>query len=118
MPRLAGPEFIKKLAAGNPIPALLLLGGDRYLRGSLRSALVEKFVPPSARNWGVIRESCRETSLDKILQQAQMLPMLCPHQLIFISDMEALQRLGEESREAAAHFPTQAQHHFRPQRSL
>ncbi len=94
-------QFLQKIAAGQPVPAILLLGPDRYLRDLCRQKLIAAFIPPVARDWGVVRLSCLDTELDRILQQATMVPMLCPRQIVFATDLEAVQRLGEEARERA-----------------
>ncbi|MBI3404721.1 MAG: DNA polymerase III subunit delta, partial [Acidobacteria bacterium] len=101
MARLSSVALLESIASGKPLKVLLMMGSDHYLRESLRASLIEAFVPAGARNWGVVRLSCRDTSMDRILQQAQMLPMLCPRQIIFASDLEAVQRMGEEARENA-----------------
>ena len=52
------------------------------------------------RDWGITRFSAEDDELSAILGQAQTLPMLAARQVIFVSDVEAWERLGEESRDA------------------
>ena len=45
--------------------------------------------------------SADEDSMDAVIGQAQTLPMLVSRQVIFYSDVEALEKLGEKNRDAA-----------------
>jgi len=102
MPRADADKLMARLAAGKPLPAILLEGDDAYIRETLRAAVIEKLVPEEAREWGVSRLSLRETSLEEVLGRAQMLPMLAPRQVIVISDVEVLQgraASGDDSSE-------------------
>ena len=101
MPRIAAGELLARLAKGKPVPALLLLGDEAYLRDSCRALLVEKYVPESAREWAVSRFSAGSNYLAAALAQAQTHPMLSPQQVVFIEELEALESLGEEKRDAA-----------------
>lgn len=94
-------QFLAKLGKGRPIAAIALLGAERYLREMCRQKLAEAYVPEGARPWGVTRFSLAEVKLDRVLQQAETLPMLSPCQVVFVEDVEALEELGEEAREAA-----------------
>lgn len=99
MASLTVPRFLERLGKGKPEPGFLLLGGDLYLRDICRAKLIEAFVPEAARDWGVSRFSAADDSLDRILAQAQSMPMLASAQVIFVAEVEALQRLGDDSRE-------------------
>ena len=101
MPALSMQKFLERLARGKPVPAILLLGGDVYLRDLCRAHVVEAYVPQDAREWGVSRFSAAEDPLDRVLGQAQTLPMLAPRQVVFVEDAEAIEKLKEEAREAA-----------------
>lgn len=100
MPPLSTDEFLDRLAKRKPVPAILLLGADAYLRELCRSKLVDAFVPEAARAWAVQRFSLRETDLAQILQQAQTLPMLAERQVIFVEDLDRAEGWGEEKRDA------------------
>lgn len=102
MPALSTTQFLRRLTVGKPVPGVLLLGGDLYLRELCRAKLTEAYVPEGARDWGVSRFSAAEDSLDRILGQAQTLPMLSPRQVIFVEDCEALEGLNDRARDAAA----------------
>ena len=94
MPTLTLEKFIKHVTKGKPVPGVLLLGSDAYLRDLCRTRLVEACVPGDARDWGVSRFSAPADSLDRILARAQTLPMLTPRQVVFVEDVEAWQGRG------------------------
>jgi len=93
-------QLLARLAKGKPIPGILLLGSDSYLRELCRAKLVEAFVPEGARDWGVRKFSAEDDDATAILAQAQTLPMLAQRQVIFVSEVEAWERLGDDSRES------------------
>ncbi len=102
MPAPYSPDrFLERLAQGKSLSGILLLGSEVYLRDECRARLVESFVPEEARAWGVSRFSAAEDSLDRVLGQAQTLPMLAPRQVVFLGDVEALEALAEKAREEA-----------------
>jgi DNA polymerase-3 subunit delta len=101
MPVVTHEQLLARAGKGRPVPAIVLLGTDLYLRERCRALLVEACVPEGARPWAVTRLSLEDASLSQALQQAQMQPMLAPRQVIFVSDADALMRLGDEKREAA-----------------
>lgn len=92
-------EFVERLTKGKPIPGVLLLGSDSYLKEICRNKIIEKYVEEGTRDWGVARFSARDDEIGSAIGQAQMLPMLAQRQVIVCGDMEALERLGEESRD-------------------
>ncbi len=97
MPTLAVEKFIERFTKGKPVPGVLLLGSDAYLRELCRTRLVEACVPADARDWGVSRFSAASDSLDRILARAQTLPMLTPRQVVFVEDVEAWQGRGAKA---------------------
>src|SRR5579862_2969616 len=100
MASLSPHELLARLAKGKPIPCLLLVGGDSYLRELCRKKLVEAYVAEGTRDWGVRRFSADEDDVSAILGQAQTMPMLAPLQVIFVSETEAWERLGDDSRDS------------------
>jgi len=114
MPRVELAQLVSRLAAGKPagagspratVPGVLLLGDDAYLRRQCRARLVEAVLPGGTGAWGVSRFSLAEAEsaeagLGHILGQAQTLPMLAPRQVVFVEDLEALEKLDERSRDA------------------
>jgi DNA polymerase-3 subunit delta len=93
-------RLLERLAKGKPIPGILLLGDESYLRELCRRKIADAYVPEGIRDWGITRFSADDDSLSSILGQAQTLPMLAPLQVIFVADVEAWERLGEDSRDA------------------
>jgi DNA polymerase III subunit delta len=93
-------RLLVQLSQGKPIHGVLLLGRDTFLRDLCRKKLIDALVDEATRDWAVSRFSAKEDSADAVLGQAQTLPMLAPRQVVFWSDLEALERLGEDSRKA------------------
>ena len=93
-------ELLARLAKGKPIPGILLVGADSYLRDLCREKLVDAYVAEGTRDWGVRKFSAEDDDVSAILGQAQTMPMLAPQQVIFVSDVEAWERLGDDSRDS------------------
>jgi DNA polymerase III subunit delta len=100
MPAASPQQLLARLAKGKPIPAISLIGGDRYLRDLCRKNLIEAYVAEGTRDWGVRRFSAKEDDVAVILGQARTMPMLAPRQVVFAADAEAWDKLGDESRDA------------------
>jgi DNA polymerase III subunit delta len=101
MARVSTEELLARIEKGKPIPAILLLGEEPYLRDSCRAQLIEKYVPEAARTWAVSRYSADRGETQTALDQAQTMAMLSPQQVIFLEDAEAIEKLGEKNREEA-----------------
>jgi len=101
MAQISTQELLTRLGKGKPIPAVLLLGDEPYLRDACRTQFVERLVPEAARTWAVSRYSAARGETRQALEQAQTLPMLSPAQVVFLEDVEALEKLGEKNRDAA-----------------
>ena len=101
MVRLSPEALLERLEKGKPIPAILLLGEEPYLRDACRTLLVEKFVAEALRAWAVSRYSAGRGETQAALDQAQTMAMLSPQQVVFLEDTEAIEKLGEKSREEA-----------------
>jgi DNA polymerase III subunit delta len=101
MPRLTTAEFAARLAKGKAVPAILLLGDEPFLRDGCRAQLIEKYVPEAARAWAVSRFSAERGEVQAAMDQAQTLPMLSPQQVVFLEEAEAIEKLGEKSRDEA-----------------
>jgi DNA polymerase III subunit delta len=99
MPEINVQNLLQRIEKGKPIPAIVLLGSDPYLRDQCRNALVDQFVPQGARDWGVFKISASRSGLDELLQRAQMPPMLSPRQILVLQDAEALELGGDEAVE-------------------
>lgn len=101
MPAIAATELLARLQKGTPIPALLLLGEEPYLRDVCRAQLIEHYVAEASRTWAVSRYSADRGEFQAALEQAQSLPMLSPQQVVFIEDGEAIETMNESKREEA-----------------
>ena len=101
MPRVSHEELQDRLSKGKPIHALLLLGDEPFLRDACRAQLIEHFVPVAARDWAVSRYSADRGETQDAMEQAQTLPMLAPRQVVFLEDVEKIEKLGEKNRDAA-----------------
>jgi DNA polymerase-3 subunit delta len=101
MARVSSQELLQRVKNGKLIPALLLLGDEPYLRDACRKALIETFTLAAARDWGVSRYSADRGETQTALEQAQTLPMLSRQQVVFLEDVEKVEKLGEKNRDAA-----------------
>jgi DNA polymerase III subunit delta len=101
MVRVSKEELLGRLEKGKPLPAVLLLGEERYLRDECRAQLIERFVPEASRTWAVSRYSAGRDETQAALEQAQTLPMLSPQQVVFLEDSEAIEKMGEKNRDQA-----------------
>jgi DNA polymerase-3 subunit delta len=99
MARISASEFKARIEKGKVVPALLLLGEEAYLRDTCRALLIERYVPEGSRTWAVSRYSAERGETQAALEQAQTLPMLSARQVVFLEDVEAIEKLGEKNRE-------------------
>jgi DNA polymerase-3 subunit delta len=99
MAKMSVEEFGTRLAKGKPMPAILLLGGECFLRDSCRARIIEKLVPEAARTWAISRFSAKNGETQAAMDQAQTLPMLSPQQVVFLEDAETIEKLGEKNRD-------------------
>jgi DNA polymerase III subunit delta len=101
MARISVHDLLSRLEKGKPVPAILLLGEEPYLRDSCRTLLIEKYVPEAARAWAVSRYSADRGETQAALEQAQTMAMLSPIQVVFLEDAEAIESLAEKNRDEA-----------------
>jgi len=99
MARVSQQEFLARLEKGKPIPAILLLGEETYLRDSCRAQLIERFVAEAARPWAVSRYSAKRGETQAALEQSQTMAMLSPRQVVFLEDAEAIEEYGDKNRD-------------------
>jgi DNA polymerase-3 subunit delta len=101
MARVSTEELLGRLEKGKPVPAILLLGEEPYLRDACRAQLIERFVPEASRTWAVSRYSAERGETQAALDQAQTMAMLSPQQVVFLEDVESIEKLGEKNRDEA-----------------
>ena len=101
MPPLTSHELLSRLKKGKPVPAILLLGAEPYLRDLCRAQLIDQYVAEAARTWAVSRFSAERGDIQAALDQAQTLPMLSPQQVVFLENTEAIEEFADKKREDA-----------------
>jgi DNA polymerase-3 subunit delta len=101
MPKASTEDLLTQLKKGASVPALLLLGAEPYLRDACRAQLIDAYVPAASRTWAVSRYSADQGETQAALEQAQTMPMLSPKQVVFLEDVEMIEKLAEGKREAA-----------------
>jgi DNA polymerase-3 subunit delta len=99
MPELSAEKMVQRLAGGKPVPAIVLLGTDVYLRDLCRNQIIDACVPEGARDWAVARIPGTAQGWQEALERAQTMPMLAPRQVIIVEDAETVESLGDKSRE-------------------
>ncbi len=104
MAQVSAGELLARLGKGRPIPAILLLGEETYLRDTCRAQLIDRFVPEAARAWAVSRFSADRNEVQAAIDQAQTLPMLSPQQLVFLEDAEVIESFGDKRRDEAVEY--------------
>jgi DNA polymerase-3 subunit delta len=99
MPELTAEKLIHRLAIGKPVPAIVLLGTDVYLRDLCRNKIIDACVPEGARDWAVARIPGNVHGWEEVLERAQTMPLLAPRQVIIVENAETVESLGDKSRE-------------------
>ena len=100
MPPTTPEALVERLKAGKPVPAILIVGPDAYLRESCRERIIDVVVDPAVRDWGLARFSADEGELDRGIGQARTVPMLAQRQVVVVSSLEAVEEQPEKRREA------------------
>ena len=94
-------DLIARLKKGKPVPAVLLLGKEPYLRDTCRAQLIEQYVAEAARAWAVSRFSAERGDIQAALDQAQTMPMLSAQQVVFLEDAESIEEFADKKRDDA-----------------
>jgi DNA polymerase III subunit delta len=100
MPSISFDRLPQLLSSRKPVPGIVLLGSDAYLRDLCRKQIIDACVPPAARDWALDRFTGDAAGWNAALQRALNMPMLAPRQVIIIEDASLIERLGEKSRDA------------------
>jgi DNA polymerase-3 subunit delta len=100
MPTISAESLVARLTKSRAGSSLLLLGKDAYLRDVFRERVIETSTDPAARGWAVSRFSADEGEIGRALAQAQTVPMLALRQVVIVTQVEALEQIPEERREA------------------
>jgi DNA polymerase III subunit delta len=99
MASITAQKLIDRLASGNVVPAVLLLGSDPYLRDLCRNRIIEVCVPEAARDWAVARIQADRAGWENLLERVQTIPMLSPRQVVIGRGAEAFEDLPEDTRD-------------------
>src|SRR5258708_13097089 len=99
MARISQQELVGRLEKGKPVPAILLLGEEPYLRDACRALLIERFVPEASRTWAVSRYSADRGETQAAMDQAETMAMLSPQQVVFLPAVEAVEKLCATNRD-------------------
>jgi DNA polymerase-3 subunit delta len=99
MAELSPEKLMARLATGKPIPAIVLLGTDPYLRDLCRKNIIDACVPEAARDWALARVRGDSQGWDEALERVQTMPMLAPRQVIIVEDADLIEQLGDGSRD-------------------
>jgi len=94
-------DLIARLKKGKPVPAVLLLGEEPYLRDTCRAQLIEQYVAEAARAWAVSRFSAERGDIQAALDQAQTMPMLSAQQVVFLEEAESIEEFADKKRDDA-----------------
>jgi DNA polymerase-3 subunit delta len=100
MPMISSEAVVERLVAGKPVPAVLLLGPDAYLRETCREHIVDIVVDPAVRDWALSRFSANDDGLSVGLGQARTVPMLARRQAVIVTGLEAVEEQAEKKRDA------------------
>lgn len=89
-------RWLSRLRRGQLPAAIALIGADAFLHDLFRERILSALIPDDARVWGVRRLSAREISVGEVVAAASMRPMLLPHQVVHVTDLEAWEKLSAE----------------------
>jgi DNA polymerase-3 subunit delta len=92
-------QLLKTLARGKPVPAIVLLGSDPYLRELCRNKIIEAFVPDAARDWALSRVTVDGTDWSELLQRADTMPMLASCQVLLVDGADSIEIKGKGAAE-------------------
>jgi len=99
MAAISPEKLIDRLAAGQPVAVIVLVGTDHYLREMCRNKIIDACVPGNVRDWAVTRCSPREVGWAEILGRAETMPMMAPRQVLIVEEAESVEKLGEKARD-------------------
>jgi DNA polymerase-3 subunit delta len=101
MAQLSIEALVERLQQGKPVPAILLLGSDAYLREVARERIVQVSIDPVARDWSIAKFSAGNGEFAAALGQARTFPMLARRQVVIVTDLAAVEEMAEKSRDEA-----------------
>jgi DNA polymerase-3 subunit delta len=91
MPESSPTRLLEQLAKKKPIPAIVLMGTDPYLRDLCRNAIIQAYVPDAVRDWALARVTVQGTDWSEVFQRAETLPMLAQMQVVIVEGAETIE---------------------------
>jgi DNA polymerase III subunit delta len=91
VPEATTEKLFALLAKGKPVPALVLVGTDPYLRDLCRNKIIEAYVPDNLRDWALARVDLDGSDWSEVFQRAQTLPMLATCQVVIVNGAESIE---------------------------
>ena len=101
MPETTPTQLLERLAQGKPIPAIVLMGTDPYLRDMCRNGIIQAYVPDAVRDWALARISVQGGDWSELFQRAETLPMLAQLQVVIIDGAETIEVKKRDDDDAA-----------------
>src|SRR5258706_6199657 len=99
MAQVSAGELLARLEKGKPVPSILLLGEETYLRDTCRAQLIDRFVPEAAPAWAVSRFSADRNEVQAAVDQPQTLPLLSPQQMGVLQDAQGIGPFAQTQRD-------------------
>jgi DNA polymerase-3 subunit delta len=82
-------QFVRQLQRQNPAPAYLFLGPEQYRRGACRTALLDRALPPEAREEGFTRHDLEEVTLTEVIDDARGMSLFARERVIWVAAAES-----------------------------
>ncbi|QJD83678.1 DNA polymerase III subunit delta [Cohnella herbarum] len=89
-------QAFRSIKQGNLLPVYVCYGTEAYIMNEFVERLLEQLVQPEHREMAVVRFDSAETTIDTIIEEAEMLPFLVPSKIILVRD-SVLFAAGKES---------------------
>lgn len=107
-------QFLRQLQRQEPAPAYLFLGPEQYRRRACKAALLEKALPPEAREEGFTRHDLDEVSLNEVIDDARGMSLFARERMLWVAGAESALPRGraaasdDEERDSKGSAATEA----------
>lgn len=108
-PRRKAPDSLavrKAVDAGRIPPVWLWTGPEDYLKDQLLSRIVEKVLGDAASPLSVDRYRAGADPMDRILETCRTLPMLAPHRVVYLQEVEGASKKERDALLAYVEAPS------------
>jgi DNA polymerase-3 subunit delta len=95
VPEATTEKLFALLAKGKPVPALVLIGTDPYLRDLCRNKIIDAYVPANMRDWALSRVDLDGSDWGELFQRAETLPMMASCQVVVAHGAESIEIRGK-----------------------